>query len=200
VLGDRELAEDCTQDAFIKAFGSWSRWRPDAPAEAWLHRIALNAAISAKRRQKVRSVGEYIRRVGEPTPQPDPGSTESFDLMAALRSLPPKQAAAIVLRHFHGYSNREIALAIGTSERTIASRLAAAKERMQSRLRWLGDEDERIGHMARERLSQAESGGEVPSDVTSSPAEATGTGLKVAEGQERLPELTGREGISTVEG
>jgi len=48
--------------------------------------------------------------------------------------LPAKQAAAIVLRHYHGYSNREIAYALGVPERTVASRLAAAKARLRRSL------------------------------------------------------------------
>ncbi len=50
--------------------------------------------------------------------------------MRALRKLPPKQAAALVLRHYHGYTNREIAAAIGVPERTVASRLAAARKQL----------------------------------------------------------------------
>jgi DNA-directed RNA polymerase specialized sigma24 family protein len=39
-----------------------------------------------------------------------------------------------VLRHLHGYTNREIALTLGIPERTVASRLAAAKARLKARL------------------------------------------------------------------
>src|SRR5881409_1569606 len=49
ILADPEAAEDCTQDAFVQAFRAWPRWRPDAPAEAWVHRIAVNRAISHRR-------------------------------------------------------------------------------------------------------------------------------------------------------
>ena len=58
--------------------------------------------------------------------------------MKALRRLPPKQAAVIILRHFHGYSNREIATSLGVPERTVASRLAAAKARLRESLSDLG--------------------------------------------------------------
>jgi RNA polymerase sigma factor (sigma-70 family) len=51
-----------------------------------------------------------------------------------MRALPPKQAAALVLRHVHGFTNREIGAAIGVPERTVASRLAAAKGRLRARL------------------------------------------------------------------
>ena len=52
----------------------------------------------------------------------------------ALRKLPPEQAAAIILRHLHGYTNREIGTALGVPERTVASRLAAAKRRLRAEL------------------------------------------------------------------
>jgi DNA-directed RNA polymerase specialized sigma24 family protein len=53
------------------------------------------------------------------------------DLLKALRSIPPKLAAAIVLRNYHGYNNREIAAALGVSERTIGSRLSQAAARLR---------------------------------------------------------------------
>ncbi len=80
----------------------------------------------------MREVGQVIRRLGRPAPPADSGTlAERSDLIRALRKLPPKQAAAIVLRHHHGYTNREIAAALGVPERTVASRLAAAKTRLR---------------------------------------------------------------------
>jgi len=135
VLGERAAAEDCAQETFVKAYQAWPQWRPDAPAEAWLHRIALNVAVSMQRRQKLREAGELVRRLGRPAPPPDPAqAAERSELAAALRRLPAKQSAAIVLRHYHGYSNREIAYALGIPERTVASRLAAAKSRLRTLL------------------------------------------------------------------
>jgi RNA polymerase sigma-70 factor, ECF subfamily len=132
MLGDRAAAEDCTQEAFARAFKAWKSWRPEASAEAWLHRIAINVAVSDRRRQRLREVGEVIRRIGRPAPPPDTATlAERSVLIKALRQVPPKQAAVIVLRHYHGYSNREIAAALGIPERTVASRLAAAKARLQ---------------------------------------------------------------------
>ncbi len=135
VIGNPAAAEDCVQDACLKAFRSWARWKGDAPAEAWLHRIALNSAFSWRRREKVREVGELVRRLGRPSDSvPGPESAVEPDLVTALRELPPKLAAAIVLRHVHGYSNREIAFALGIPERTVASRLIAARARLRTRL------------------------------------------------------------------
>jgi DNA-directed RNA polymerase specialized sigma24 family protein len=65
----------------------------------------------------------------------DPFEVADPDLARELAALPPRQAAAITLRYLHGYSNREIAHALNVPERTVASRLAAARSRLQARLR-----------------------------------------------------------------
>jgi RNA polymerase sigma-70 factor (ECF subfamily) len=121
MLGDRAAAEDCAQDAFERAYKKWPTWQPIAPAEAWVHRIAINAAVSYQRKMRLREVGEEL--------------VEHRDISTALAKLPPKQAAAIVLRHYHGYTNRAIAQALGIPERTVASRLAVAKERLRVMLK-----------------------------------------------------------------
>lgn len=133
ILRDPAEAEDCAQDAFVHAFRAWKRWRPDAPAEAWIHRIAVNRAISYRRRAQLRTVGELVRRLGRPAGGADPAVIASRpDVLSALRSIPPRLAAAIVLRHYHGYNNREIAAAIGVSERTVGTRLRQAAERLRT--------------------------------------------------------------------
>jgi len=135
VLGNATAAEDCVQEAFVRAFKAWRRWKPEAPAEAWVHRIALNVAASHRRYERLREVGQLLRRLGKPELERDPAAVvDRSDLLDALHRLPPRQAAAIVLRHYHGYSNREIGVALGIPERTVASRLAAAKQRLRREL------------------------------------------------------------------
>jgi RNA polymerase sigma-70 factor (ECF subfamily) len=138
ILRDPDAAEECTQEAFVRAYRAWDRWKPEAPAEAWLHRIALNVAISYRRRERRRGLGELVRRLGraradEHDPEPTTGLAEG------LRRIPPRDAALIILRYHHGYTNREIAAALGAPESTIASRLASAKRRLQAELSWEED-------------------------------------------------------------
>jgi RNA polymerase sigma-70 factor (ECF subfamily) len=133
LTGSRAAAEDCAQDAFLKAFKAWPKRRNDVPAEAWLHRIAINTAISHRRSERLREVGEVVRRLGRPHQQ-QADADLGTDLLRELRRLPTKQAAAVVLRHLHGYTNREIATALGVPESTIATRLAAAKKTLRARL------------------------------------------------------------------
>jgi len=136
IVRDQAAAEDCAQETYERAYRSWKTWRPDAPVEAWLHRIAINLAISNRRHQRLREAGEIVRRLGRPATPADPSTTaERSDLVSALKKLPPKQAAALVLRHYHGYSNREIAAALGVPEQTVASRLGAARKHLQVLLR-----------------------------------------------------------------
>jgi len=133
LVRDRATAEDCAQETFERAYRNWASWRPDAPVEAWLHRIAINVAISDRRHQGLRQAGEMVRRLGRPPQGPDPALVaERSDLIAAMKKLPTKQAAALVLRHYHGYTNREIASALGVPEQTVASRLATARKHLQA--------------------------------------------------------------------
>ena len=77
-------------------------------------------------------MGELVRRLGRPAPSSDPSTlAERSDLIRELRKLPTKQAAALVMRYYHGYSNVEIAAALGVPEQTVASRLAAARKQLQ---------------------------------------------------------------------
>ena len=136
LVRDQGTAEDCAQETYERAYRSWQGWKPDAPVEAWLHRIAINVAISDRRHQRIRQAGELVRRLGRPVSPPDPAVVaERSDLMRALGKLPPKQAAALVLRHYHGYTNREIGAALGVPEQTVASRLSSARKHLQVLLR-----------------------------------------------------------------
>jgi RNA polymerase sigma-70 factor (ECF subfamily) len=125
ILGDVSAAEDCTQDAFVRAWKAWPRWRPQAPAEAWLYRIALNVAFSHRRRQKL---GYLVDRVlSRSAPDLDPGLIVRPDIAEALKRLPAREAAAVMLRHYHGYSRKEVAEMLGLTERAVSMRLSRAR-------------------------------------------------------------------------
>ena len=142
ITGDAGAAEDCVQEAFVKAWRAWPRFRPERAPEGWLHQIAVNTAISYRRRAKLRSVGEVLRRLGRPGVGRDPGDAASdSEIVNALAALPPRVAADFVLRYHHGYNNREIARMEGVSERTVGARLAQARDELARRLGpdWRGE-------------------------------------------------------------
>jgi RNA polymerase sigma-70 factor, ECF subfamily len=157
ITGDAAAAEDCVQEAFVKAWRAWPRFRPERAPEGWLHQIAVNTAISYRRRAKLRSIGEVLRRLGRPGGGADPGDAATMpDVVTALAGLPPRVAADFVLRYHHGYNNREIARLEGVSERTVGARLAQARDELSRRLgpAWRGElptSDPAGVHLPRER-------------------------------------------------
>lgn len=142
VLGDAAAAEDCVQEAFVRAWKAWPRWRPEAPVEAWLYRIALNVAFSHRRRMKLRQVTERLLRPGLGRADP---RVRASPLRAALAKLPPRESAAVMLRYYHGYSRAETAQILGLTERAVSLRLSRAQAILA---RELGDEwsDDRALH------------------------------------------------------
>ncbi|HEY6875121.1 MAG TPA: RNA polymerase sigma factor [Candidatus Dormibacteraeota bacterium] len=157
ITGDASAAEDCVQEAFVRAWRAWPRFRPDSAPEGWLHQIAVNTAISYRRRAKLRTVGEILRRIGRPAAGRDPAEAATqAEIVRAISSLPPRVAADFVLRYHHGYNNREIAKLEGVSERTVGARLAQARDELARRLgpEWRGEVPTSTGQgvlMPRER-------------------------------------------------
>lgn len=134
IVGSLDAAEECAQEAFTRAYRAWPSWEAKVPAEAWLHRIAVNTAISYRRREKVRALPSLLWRLGAPPAGPDPAEQAHNRILSELRQLPPKQAAAIVLRYYHGYTNREVAASLGVSERTVGQRISDALVTLRARL------------------------------------------------------------------
>jgi RNA polymerase sigma factor (sigma-70 family) len=128
--GDPAAAEDCAQDAFVRAFRAWPRWRPEAPVEVWLHRIAVNVARSHKRRRMWRHLPLLPDRLAA---RPEP-LDETFVVMRALAEMSAEDAGALLLRYYHGYSGEEIAAGFGIPPTTVRGRIVRARTRLQQLL------------------------------------------------------------------
>ena len=99
-------ADDCFQETFIAALRAYPRLRPGSNVRAWLFTIARSKAIDhhrVRRRQAI-PVGEVPEQAAPPS---EPQSLDG-DLWAAVRSLPEKQRAAVILRFTCDLSHREI--------------------------------------------------------------------------------------------
>ncbi len=75
ILRNPTAAEGATQEAYLRAFRAWGAWKQDAPAEAWMYRIALNVAFTHRRRERLHEIGEVLRRLGRPK-EPDPSELD----------------------------------------------------------------------------------------------------------------------------
>jgi RNA polymerase sigma-70 factor, ECF subfamily len=132
VLNEQE-AEDLTQDAFTRAYRARLRYRPTAPPGAWLHRIAINTAISHLRRQKLARI--LPMRLYQAPDDRDYVRSEARTMVeVALADLSPKLRAAVYLHFYLGYSREEVAHALNIPSGTVASRIAKAMIVMRRRL------------------------------------------------------------------
>jgi RNA polymerase sigma-70 factor, ECF subfamily len=132
VLNEPE-AEDLTQDAFTRAYRARLRYKPTAPPGAWLHRIAVNTAISHLRRQKLARI--LPMRLYQAPDDRDYVRSEARSMVElALADLSPKLRAAVYLHFYLGYSREEVAHALNIPSGTVASRIAKAMIVMRRRL------------------------------------------------------------------
>ncbi len=122
LTGDRWLAEDLAQTTLAQAYASWWRVRRAADPDAYVYRILINASKSRFRHRRV------AEQPGDLPDTPVPDHTERSDdrteLLAALRELPPRQRAVILLRYWADLSDAQTAAALGCSPGTVRSQAA----------------------------------------------------------------------------
>jgi RNA polymerase sigma-70 factor (ECF subfamily) len=118
-VGNHEDAADLAQDAFIRAFKGLKGFKGDASLATWLYRIAVNVCLN---------------RLALKTPRPEPlepadradvrleradlamiRAERAAEIRAAVRQLPPKQRATLILRIYHDLPHDEIAGILGSS-------------------------------------------------------------------------------------
>ena len=134
-LGNREQAEDVTQDVFVKLI-------TNAPAleegreKAWLLKVALNRCRDLWRSSWVRKVV-----LGHPAfecfPAPDEigQMADQYALAEAVNRLKPEFKEVVLLFYYQGFSVNEIAEMLSIAEGTVSSRLSRAREKLQKELK-----------------------------------------------------------------
>ncbi len=130
---DAQEAEDLTQECFVRAYRARHRYQPAAPVGAWLHRIAVNTAISHLRRRKLARLLPH-RLYSDPEERDYSRSEARSVVETALADLSPKLRAVVVLHYFHDYSRDQIAQILGIPSGTVASRMAKAVAIMRRRI------------------------------------------------------------------
>jgi RNA polymerase sigma factor (sigma-70 family) len=115
--GDRDLAEELTQEALIRVCEHWTQVREAESASGWAHRVGFNLAKSQFRR---RAALRRIRRL-EPA-QPDiwdPDTASDLAVRQAVAALPEPQRSALVLRYFADLPVSEVALLMACPTNTV---------------------------------------------------------------------------------
>jgi RNA polymerase sigma-70 factor (sigma-E family) len=133
MVGDHQLAQDLVQEALVKTLMAWPRLNDRENLHAYTRRIIVTTSISWRRR---RSFHERPVQVLPERPGPDfAESMVTHDVVvAALRTVPPRQRAAIVLRYYQDLTETQTAEAMGCSVGAVKSQVAAGLRRLRESL------------------------------------------------------------------
>jgi RNA polymerase sigma-70 factor (ECF subfamily) len=134
VVGDDHLAEDVSQDAWIRAFEKLHLFRGDAAFSTWMHRLAVNAAVNKLRSQGRRSKLETSPELELPVQEPDESVLNQKQLARALDALPTGYRTVLVLHDVEGLTHDEIGERLGIAAGTSKSQLHKARGRMRQLL------------------------------------------------------------------
>jgi len=165
MTGNREAAEDLTQEAYLRAYRSFDRYNRSLPFENWLFRILTNLFVdSLRRRPKQQPLSldhaidsaegdeEYSFEIADY--ESDPERIVLRDVMderlqKALEALPPHFRTAVLLCDVEGMSYEEIARAMNTSVGTVRSRIHRGRRMLRKQM------EKALGRSASPRLSTA---------------------------------------------
>jgi RNA polymerase sigma-70 factor (sigma-E family) len=132
LCGESHRAEDLVQTTLMKVYVAWPRIRRDGNVDAYARRVMVNAHVDETRRPWRR---ERVGVDGLDLEARAATSPEDRDLlMAALADLPPRQRAAVVLRHYWGLSVEEAATDLGVAAGTVKSQTSHALRRLEQAL------------------------------------------------------------------
>jgi RNA polymerase sigma factor (sigma-70 family) len=145
VLGDRSLAEDATQQAFVQAWKAAASYDPSRDLGPWLATIARRAAIDVHRRESRRSA-QPLEDVAPAHPAVvtlPPSAEQAYDVWEvrrAIEELPDDERQVVRLQHLDGLTHAEVATRLDVPVGTVKSRSFRAHKRLAGRLGYLRDE------------------------------------------------------------
>lgn len=136
--GDATRAQDCAQEAFIRAWRQWeSLSAHSAEPYSWVRTVAWRLAVSDWRRALARL--RALARHGSAVDVLEPSAT-AVAVRDALAQLPMPQRAALVLHYFADLTVEDVAQALGVPTGTVKARLARGRRALEPLLR---DEEEK---------------------------------------------------------
>jgi RNA polymerase sigma-70 factor, ECF subfamily len=133
LTGQREAAEDCTQEAFVAAWRAIGGFERRSLFSSWLHRIAVHTVLS--RRRGLRNQYEVAEPKSGLPDHPDPaGGAPPLDLEKAIAALPDGARHVLVLVGIYGHSHADAAASLGIAEGTCKAQLHRARQLLAASL------------------------------------------------------------------
>lgn len=142
--GDRAVADDVTQQIFLKLFTAIRQFRGESEFTTWLYRLVVNACLDEKRRRRrLLPWGETVVMRNRSDKKPQEKQYARLEVAEAVREaigeLKPKFRLPILLKYIEGLSYEEIASVMGCSKGTVASRLNRGHSQLAKRLSHLNN-------------------------------------------------------------
>jgi RNA polymerase sigma-70 factor (ECF subfamily) len=137
MCGRPELAQEWTQDTFLRAFNRIDQFRGDAALGSWLHAIAVSVTLNGLRTYKRREA--FAAPLEEATTVATNGAEHSDPdlktrLKAAIAALPEGTRRVFVMHDVEGFTHEEISDALGCAIGTSKSQLFRAREKLRNAL------------------------------------------------------------------
>ena len=142
--GDRAVADDVTQQIFLKLFTAIRQFRGESEFTTWLYRLVVNACLDERRRRRrLMPWGDTVAMTNPSVKKPQEKQYARLEVAEAVRAaigeLKPKFRLPILLKYIEGLSYEEIASVMGCSKGTVASRLNRGHSQLAKRLSHLNN-------------------------------------------------------------
>jgi len=140
--GESNLAQDITQEVFIRVYKGLSHFREDSQISTWIYRITMNVCHTYLKKESRQQMKQTLVEAGEIIHQTEAKNPEDIMLRenrqkqvrAAIQSLPPIQADVITLYYLREYDYKEITEILHMPMGTVKSHLHRAKKALKSYL------------------------------------------------------------------
>ena len=137
MCGDAELANDLTQDTFVRVFRQLGQFRGESAFSTWVHRVAVSVMLNArnrfKRHQEETTLDDHpLFAADDPHLRIDPDLRDRMH--AAIDALPDGLRLALLMHAFEGYTHAEIGAALGIAEGTSKTRVFDARNLVRAAL------------------------------------------------------------------
>lgn len=129
----------------MRVYKAGSRYRPEAEFSTWLFKIATHLCLNELRKKRYKNwfvsldseEGSVANQLADPSPEilaVMEGRERKKKITSAIRALPGKQRAAVLLREYHGFSYKEIAFQLGQSESSVKALIFRGRDHLKQTL------------------------------------------------------------------